>query len=536
MDQKFLSFDDALEKLSISSERLNELREHGQLRAYRDGKSWKFRTDEIMSMVADGIPELPPPSDVSLVEPRELVAAEPIAPEDEELELMLVDEDDEDAEPLPEVVVEDMPDELDEGDTILTSGDLELGELEDTVTVGGSDVSLADEQGDLSDSILLSEEELGESLSGSPSTIIGKNELTAEDADLELAGGDATEDPGGEEVVQGPAASDVLSAGVVGSGVLDELTGSSHGASAFEDLEELEIDLAAESSRILSPSDVTKGKPADVPATGLGSGLGSDLILEDDSQLADETEMGSTDVPREASETNAGTGADEELDLELEGDDDALAEDVSESDLTLDSGDSGINLVAPVDSGLALDDIPLDMGGSAILSSLSLEGSDPEISLVGNESDVASLPEAELQTDDDFQLTPLSEGGTDEEGDSSSQVIALDAELEQLGEESLGGLEAVDFAEEGAADVMLSEDFAEAPAEDLGVAYGGAPQLAASAELPYTLGNVLLLGSCGFMLLLAGIMGLDLVRNMWGWNENLALNSSLMEAILSLLP
>ena len=50
------------------------------------------------------------------------------------------------------------------------------------------------------------------------------------------------------------------------------------------------------------------------------------------------------------------------------------------------------------------------------------------------------------------------------------------------------------------------------------------------------LGNVLLLGSCGFMLLLAGIMGLDLVRNMWGWNENLALNSSLMEAILSLLP
>ena len=77
MEQKFVKFEEAIEKLGISAERLNQLREVGELRAYRDGSSWKFRSDEIERMVTDGIPDPPPPSDISLVGADDLVESSP---------------------------------------------------------------------------------------------------------------------------------------------------------------------------------------------------------------------------------------------------------------------------------------------------------------------------------------------------------------------------------------------------------------------------------------------------------------------------
>ncbi|MCA9233157.1 MAG: helix-turn-helix domain-containing protein, partial [Planctomycetales bacterium] len=50
MEQKFIKLEDAAKQLGVSPEKLNDLREHGELRAYRDGPSWKFRTDEIDKM------------------------------------------------------------------------------------------------------------------------------------------------------------------------------------------------------------------------------------------------------------------------------------------------------------------------------------------------------------------------------------------------------------------------------------------------------------------------------------------------------
>ena len=45
MSQKFISLDDAATQLGVPKETLNKLREAGDLRAYRDGASWKFRTE-----------------------------------------------------------------------------------------------------------------------------------------------------------------------------------------------------------------------------------------------------------------------------------------------------------------------------------------------------------------------------------------------------------------------------------------------------------------------------------------------------------
>ena len=78
MEQKFVKFEEALDKLGITAERLNQLREDGELRAYRDGASWKFRADEIDRLATDGVPEPPPPSDIGLVDRDELVDASPL--------------------------------------------------------------------------------------------------------------------------------------------------------------------------------------------------------------------------------------------------------------------------------------------------------------------------------------------------------------------------------------------------------------------------------------------------------------------------
>ena len=543
MEQKFVKFEEALEKLGVSADQLNELRERGVLRAYRDGASWKFRGDEIQRMMDEGVPEPPPPSDIGLVDEEELVEAEPLETTGEELEIELELDDEgtkiskDQPEAQPQNVDSELEPELVDTDTVSTGSELELADLEDTVTAGTSDLELADDVGsDPSDSILLSEEQLGESVGPHSSTIIGKEDDEDADLELELELDDDVLAEQSDVKLAPPGASDVHSSKIAGSGVLDDGsgTGSGPGASAFEDLEELEIDLAAESSRILSPEEAQQFKDK-AQAENQPDG-DSDLRLEEDGE-DDDSNMGSTDVPmleledvEQPSEEGSGS------EIELSGDSDLDLADSGGSDITLDSGDSGINLVSPSDSGLALDDIPLDIGGSAILSSLSLSGdSDPEISLVGDADD-APQGSAALQTDDDFQLTPLSEGTPESEGDSSSQVIALDADFDDMGASAVSavsGFEQVEFSEEADEAVVLTEDIGDAPDDQFGTSYSPAPAAAAAPEeMPYGVVGMLLLFSTTTFLSLCGIMLMNVLLNIWTWDKEFGVSSDLMDALL----
>jgi excisionase family DNA binding protein len=546
MEQKFVTFEEAFEQLGISADQLNELRERGVLRAYRDGSSWKFRTEEIAKMSQEGVPEPPPPSDIGLVAPEDLVAAEPLdvdplGLDDEEFSLEEDDDDTKISKSSPMLKAQDdsaLEAELGDTDSLSAGSELELAEMEDTVTADASDLVLenVDQPSDPSDSILLSEEELGESVGAHPSKIIGKSDLEGEDVDLELTlDDDSHDDVHGKQSdvkLAPPGASDVHSSKIAGSGVLDsEEAGPGGDSGAFEDLEELEIDLAAESSRVLSHEDVEQTQAASKPATPK-QGDSSLRLDDEDASIEDNNNMGSTDVPmldREGEQVTADEGSDSKIDLADDGD--LVLNDPSGSDITLDSGDSGINLVAPADSGLALDDIPLDIGGSAILSSLSLGGdSDPDISLVAD-SEVGK-ESASLQTDDDFQLTPLSEAAQEADGDSSSQVIALDADIEELGESAVAQFEEVDLTGEADEAVVLTEDFSTAPAGDLGVGYAPSATAAVAMEFPYSVPNVLALFFVAVLLAFAGVMMLDMVWNIWSWQEPYSMSSSLLDALL----
>lgn len=525
MEQKFCQFEEALAKLGVSADQLNALREGGAIRAYRDGSSWKFRAEDIERMVEEGLPELPPASDIGLGSLSGLLAS------DSGVELALDDADASAEKVAPAAPGDSGADiELADLDLDTTGSEIDLAAMEDTVTAPLSDISLdaPDEPSEPSDSILLSEEELGESVSPSLSTIIGRKDLPSEGADLELGLADDVTDDDTTLSISGEG-SDVLSSRVSSSGVLDDMEDLTDAKKKFEELEELEIDLAAESSLAISPSEF--GEPKDGgKKPSIVKGAESDLSLDAGEEEEDDANMGSTDVPLGELATPVepgGSAAD--FDLELAGDEDLILSEAGGSDITLDSGDSGINLVSPADSGLALDDMPIDVGGSAILSSLSLEGSDPEFSLLGGDSVVGQTSSSELQTDDEFQLTPLSEGGLDD-GDSSSQVIALDADLSEFGEGAAMLEEGGFGADDG---VVVSGEFEGGPGDELGVGYGPVGAGVAS-DKAFDVASILLLTSCSLFLVLAGIMTLDMVRNIWAWGENYSITSWTLEALCGL--
>lgn len=520
MSQKFVGLEDAASQLGVSKDRLNELREAGKLRAYRDGASWKFRSEEIEKLAQEGLPAMDSSiSDLALLpdaEEEAEVSTEPTAAAPEDSELDLAGEEsaadaaasDLQLEEIDEPTVPVEPAE-DASDTKLKlDADEQAEDASDTKLKIEADEDEEEENGP-SDSILLSETELGESAGRPPSTIIGKAELDPEgDLNLAVAGEEGASASDASPPAPG---SDVLATGEQMEDALDLEPPSP--SESFEDLEELEIDLEAESSRVLSPGDVLKAKEA---AEASAPEAVSDLELE----ASQSSDMALADISVEegpgATGSGLGIAGSSPIALEADEDDEQVLGDGS--DITLSSESSGINIVSPSDSGLALDEVPLDLSGaSALGSSLDLGSSlEEEVDLgalgVGEEQ---AAPAAE---EEPFALTPIGEEAADEEEDSS-QVIALDEVSE---EEGAGPL----LEEEVAAAPVLSEDLGA-----LGLTAG--PMVAAepTVDTPFSLANVLSLSFCLLLLAICGMMTYDLLRNMWSWDGIVALNSSILQIL-----
>ena len=47
--------------------------------------------------------------------------------------------------------------------------------------------------------------------------------------------------------------------------------------------------------------------------------------------------------------------------------------------------------------------------------------------------------------------------------------------------------------------------------------------------------NIIGLGSCLMLLTFGGVLMLDMVRNIWSWEDNLALNDSMLDSLLGLI-
>ncbi|MCC6511239.1 MAG: helix-turn-helix domain-containing protein [Pirellulaceae bacterium] len=386
-------------------------------------------------------------------------------------------------------------------------------------------------------SILVSEHDVGPAGSKLGSTIGSDIQLATDDgADID-SDVSLVPDPGGGsdvKLVAGRAASSasndldldddelVVSGGsnILGGGS-DIKPGSSNRLSesdlrlSSDDDDDDELSLQSDDDLGVSPgSGLGSGI---VPGSGLGSDIeiGSDIAIEGGSDLM----AGLSPVTRPS---RGGSGKD----LSLNDDDDLVLG--GGSDLAL-GNDSGINLMSPSDSGISLEDEPLDLAGSGISGlDLAAEGSDASASGLAGASGAGSG--VEFPQGEEFQLSPS--GSMDTDDDSGSQVIELE-----------------DSSEFGDAAVALPADDGGFGAEGFGAddGFGGAALGAAAGasggavvmstpDVPFQTGMVLVLLGILMIMGMSGILVSDLVRNMWQYADGSSdLSSGFTKAIVSIM-
>jgi excisionase family DNA binding protein len=362
-------------------------------------------------------------------------------------------------------------------------------------------------------SILISEQDLGPTGSKHGSTI---------GSDINL-GADATDADSDVELVADPGSgSDVrLVAG----------KGSDEPRLAISDDDDDELSLDSDEDDLLSSASGVSGLGSDIKfgtsaesaiKLGSGTGAGSDIPLSG----SDEFDL---DLGNSGSGVFSGSGlgsglvsgdSDKSIDLDLPDDNDDLVLGGG-SDLAL-GNDSGINLMSPSDSGISLEDEPLDLAASGISGlDLASEGSD---AASGVGSGLGSA--VNFQQDEEFQLS--ASGSIEADEDSGSQVIELE-DSSEFGDAAVAlpaadGFDAFGSAEGDGIDMggALGASAAAGPAVSMGV-----------PEVPYSVVQVMCLLGILLLMCMSGIMVTDVVRNMWAWSDTSALTSGFTEAVLS---
>jgi excisionase family DNA binding protein len=424
MADNFHTLDEAAKLLNVTPEQLGEMRDNGEIRGFRDGSTWKFKTSEVQKLV-------------------------------------------------------------DQSSAGSDSSDLGFGdEGDDEVTMLGESPDLAamlDSIDDDDDSESSAELGAAASLlvndSSSSASVIGDSASDSQESDLQLA--------------------DDSSASADDAHVLDdsELLLQQEGGTGEIEVNQQEDDFAFDSSELDDSS-------ADMD------------LSDDDFALSDD-------------------------DLVLSNSDSA-----GNSDITLGSGDSGINLTSPSDSGISLDEEPMELAGGSS-SALGLPEEDSGLSLGDDLSDSEDF--ADLQKDDEFLLSPSDEGFGDS-SDSGSQVIALSDS--QAFDEDAATMIADRMFEEDPLDagMLLEEEGPMDAGEAMGLGDEMDPTLAGAAvgfqqevlapiqavEAPYSVWNLMGLSCVLMLLVLTGISMTDVVRSMWSWQEPYEVSNSVMNMFVSL--
>ncbi len=383
----------------------------------------------------------------------------------------------------------------------------------------------------LSDSVLVSEKELGKSAETTSSTIIGKNDLPASsESDILISGGSSG-------VKKGGGSSGVKKPGGKSSGSSDvKLIPNSKGGS--------DVGLVSDSS---PPKSGGKRSSA-VTDSNISNLLGDSDSLPDSIHGPGESDLGfdlgsssgplNDELALSAPEPDSFDflgGGDDQLSLEpLSSSSPKLESSVKltpandDEELVLGSG-SDVTRTGAAESGISLSN-PSDVGISLDRDSFEL-GEDDVISL----DPAADVEQAtQLRADDDFELEPAGQFHEDID-DSGSQVIALDTEDDM----AVGSGGMFESSSPGMAKMLNHGDAgdlgmagAAAGAAAMAGAAGAMPTYAAGPpEASYSIWNVLGLLACFTVMCLTGMMMFELVRSMWSWNQPYALNGQLLDQV-----
>ena len=546
MSTPFLSLDDAAKKLGVTTEQLVAYRSEGRVRGFRDGSSWKFAETEIDRLKED-LAEEGDTYDPYRMADEEAAPNEPSAAEGSGI---LFDDG-------------DVSDAVRTGGSSLIGSDVNLvaGDGDD-----GSDVKVVSAAADDDSDFMLKDrrEGLVEIDSGELKLSLDEPALTHDSEYLDLAIDPKTGSTGpiakkdmADAAAAGRSDSDLSFEAPDDLDSDDDLLGVSDSedvlggfASPTAKKGGSSVSSSLSSLELMDDLDLGGGSG---PASGVGSGGGmgsADVLSELDILSADAGGSGliSGDSGKGIGSNldlglGSGTGGsgsrgsglsldDDDDDLLITDNDDELV--LGGSDLSI-SGDSGINLMSPSDSGISLESEPLDLAGSSI-SALDLgveigSGRGSSGKGIGSSSGVG--PE-------DFQLSP-SGLSIDTDSDSSSQVIEVEDSAAFAGDvnaadfgDALDGDEG--FAEEageggfGDEDALAVEDgFDEEP-------IGAGRGQASAYEIPYSLFQVIGLVSIVTVMSLGGMLMSDLVRNIWTYSEPAAPVSGLTDWLIQISP
>lgn len=265
--------------------------------------------------------------------------------------------------------------------------------------------------------------------------------------------------------------------------------------------------------------------------------LGSDLKLAADSgvdlasDLSGGLDLGSGAGSNVGSGIGSG-GLGSELDLATDDEDDLVLG--SDSGVGL-SSESGINLMSPSDSGLSLEDEPLDLAGTGI-SGLDLGGEvgSGSGSGGGSGSGISGLGSGALidfEQEEEFQLTPSGSFETDE--DSGSQVIEFEDSTE-FGDVPVDA----GFGDGGFDPVQEDGGFSGfGGGEDIGMNTGAVANqgFRPVAEEPYSGLDIAILLFIMCLLCLSGVLVSDLARNLWAWDGQNNLSTGLTSALVNIV-
>ncbi len=591
MATKYISLEEAAQRLGLQPKELLQLREDGQIRGFADQGTWKFRVEDVEEFARSRQADSDP--DVRMLD-------EPASPEAGGSSTILGQE----SEAGSSVV---------SGSDVVSGSSILLGD-----EGAGSDVTPAGEPGS---SVVLGEEAEEDELGAQPTIVRKGSEISDQprdsdegsDSDVRLILDDSL---AGEEAA--PASAESGPVGEEDSDSDVRLVGEDEAAEEASDsdvklISEVEADEASDSDvKLVGAAEDDEASDSDVKLVG-GEESDSDVRLTE--QEATAPEMGSdSDVQLIGQPTGEGSDSDVRLvsppatvkegsdsDVTLvparESEEEpvdsgiSLAPEQADSGITLEGEevDSGISLVNPADSGIALEaadsgialEAPVDSGISLADDDegITLEAADSGIALEGGGesrgSTSGTIPMVDAVSEepegDETQLeVPLLD---DEESDfdlaaedsaADTSVILFDDEEEQPDDHSATVVGAVEDEDEvfeqfetpgeefGEVDVFAEEpEAAEAELEDLEVfepaegdfgesftagesrEFVAPPGAAVAPAVEQEWGALTFLGLVASTALLSvcAMMMFDLVRTMWAWDSPSAFNSRLLDLI-----
>lgn len=572
MAKKYLTLQEAAERLGMTAEELGQQREDGVIRGFANRGSWKFREDDVAefarSRETDSSPEIPLAA--LRGEEQDENIAERLSETDSDSDVQLFSDsslfdDDDDADDLSTSdsdvrLAGDSgpimdPDEGDENVLAFSaSDDMSNSDSDVQLIAVGTDPDIDLSSGatgdgdngpdaiDDSDSdVKLSTTDFGEELSGlsmdSDSDVqITSAEgdesgilLTDSDSDIRLTSEDADSD---SEVSLVHSESDAAAGDTAGEINVRQQAGDQTETDMALLGDELDLQLSDPDADAGELGSATVALPEDSDLKLIDSldddddDSGITISTDDDSGIA--LDIDDSGISLQANDSGISlegvdSGFADDSGISLDAGDSGISLDAGDSGISLDAGDSGIALAADQDSGISLQD---DAGRPVQVGVLGGQGADSGAETMQMDIDEAGGEPPVMTGDFDLGLLDSEEEDTgtdtsvlmfdDEDGDAEAGFEEDFDDGDDFGDDF-----ADDFDDDEMDDVFEAEDqeaFDEAGASSVGFVTPSEAKTAVEAPWGKWVTGGVAVGS--ILSALGAFAGFELIRTMWLWSQS----------------